>query len=162
MYSLLLKKAVPFALTFVLGSLVGGLFKLAGTRGQTAAPARSYYYNFGEGHSCRARMRARTLVAETKPLLITFKPDARLPYGLKSDGLESLLVRVTFGADGKIQDVEHVDAKPGTCQTAWMESVTHKWGAVSTAARQIQFEPEMVNGLPVTVTREVEIRFMAD
>jgi hypothetical protein len=28
------------------------------------------------------------------------------------------------------------------------------------AARQIQFEPETVNSVPVTVTREVEIRFM--
>jgi hypothetical protein len=160
MYSLLLRKALPFALTFVIGSLVGGLFKAVGIGGGGDSNARSYFYRHGGRHGCGARAGQRYLVAESKPLQITFKPDARLPQGIKRNGLESLSARVTFGADGKVQNVEHVSPEPGTCQMKWMESVTRKWEAVQTAARQIQFEPETVDGVPVTVTREVEIHFM--
>jgi hypothetical protein len=156
MCPLLLKKALPFALTFVLGSLVGGAFKLFGVGGRTAAPAVSYYegYDGGRRH-CRARLRARTLVAETKPLTILFKPDARLPgvFG------ESWHVQVTFGADSKVQAVEPVgDWKPGECRG----STPQKWEAIVGAARQIQFEPETVDGVPVTVTREVDIQLMPE
>ena len=160
MYSLLLKKAIPFALTFVIGSFVGGLFKFFVPGGQTTVRGRTYQYSYGESRSGCKHSRGRYLVAESKPLTILFKPDARLPQGIKKDGLESQLVHVTFGANGKVQNVEPASPEPGSCQMKWMESVTHKWEAVQTAARQIQFEPEMINGLPVTVTREVEIRFM--
>ena len=33
------------------------------------------------------------------------------------------------------------------------------WAAVERAARQIQFEPETINGMPVSVTKEIEIHF---
>jgi hypothetical protein len=165
MCSLLLKKAVPFALTFVLGSLVGGLFKSVGFG--VEAPARSYSYNFGEGRSCRARARGRYLVAETKPFVITFKPDAMLPAGTGALALvpDSVTATVTFGADGKIHNVE--PEKLVGCAAAMTTLKDEEaaargnkivWAAVERAARQIQFEPEMENGLPVTVVREVNIR----
>jgi hypothetical protein len=157
MYSLLLRKALPFALTFILGSLVGGLFKAVGVGGPSAGHPRAFYYGYGEGHSCRMRARQRYLVAESKPLLITFKPDARY-----ARNIDPVRVRVTFGADGKVQNVEPVSPEPGTCQMKWMDSVTHKWKAVETAARQIEFEPETVDDVPVTVTRDIEIRFMGE
>ena len=151
MYSLLLKKAIPFALTFVLGSFVGGLFKSFVSGGRSYGHARAYHYDYGEGHSCGMRARQRYLVAESKPLAILFKPDAGYP-GVSEGHRNSVLVNVTFGADGKVQNVEHL-------QPLLPDSMLK---SVERAAWEIQFEPEMVNGLPVSVTKEVEIHFMGD
>lgn len=161
MYPLLLKKALPFALTFLLGSLIGGLFNFFfGVGGYKPAPARAYFYGYGEGHghSCRMRARTRYLVAETKPLLITFKPDALWSGGQKTSyKFPGASVRVTFGSDGKVQRVEPSD-DPYPSLGAEGDRVA--WERMARAAWQIRFEPETVDGVPVTVTRDVEIRFM--
>jgi hypothetical protein len=170
MYSSLLRKALPFALTFVIGSLVGGLFKAVGVGGQGAQGGRSYFYRHGGRHSCDMRARQRYLVAETKPLQITFKPDASWPDDFKPDAswpgeykagykFPGAWVRVTFGSDGRVQRVEPGDINHPSLGAKGDKVV---WERAARAARQIQFEPEMVNGLPVAVTREVEIRFAGD
>jgi hypothetical protein len=163
MYSLLLKKTLPFALTFVVGSLIGGLFHSFGIGGREPRPARAYFYGYGEGRgrSCRARMRQRYLVAETKPLTILFKPDAILPAkvgGFKFTP-DAMSAYVTFGADGKVHEVGPTSIN--LCvKTEDERSAKLAWDAVERAARQIQFEPEMVDGLPVSVTKEVKIGFL--
>jgi hypothetical protein len=167
MYSLLLKKALPFALTFIVGSLVGGLFKLFGGGVETNAPARAYIYGYGEGHGRSCRMRHRYLVAESKPLVILFKPDARLPQITGEDILRSAprsaLVRVTFGADGKVQAVEpFYENAWGINRLPLGPYWKEYWESVERAARQIQFAPEVENGLPVTVTKELEIFFLPE
>lgn len=166
MYSLLLRKALPFALTFIIGSLVGGLFKSVGFGGTGAGNARAFRYGHGGRHnSCRMRFQRRDLVAESKPLQVTFKPDARWPDELRGTAKGDFPVvrtRVTFGADGKVLNVESVSPEPGTYQRNWTESEARKWEAVEKAAWQIRFEPETVDGVPVTVTREVNIRFMGE
>jgi hypothetical protein len=58
-------------------------------------------------------------------------------------------VNVTFGADGKVQRVDQL-------QPLLPDGILK---AAESAARQIQFVPETFNGVPITVTREVEIRF---
>lgn len=148
MYSLLLRKALPFALTFILGSLVGGLFKSVGFGGLSAGNARSFRYNHGERHSCRMRFQRRDLVAESKPLNITFQPDADGKL-ISQEPYRYIRVSVTFGADGKVQKVERL-------QYLLPDSILK---AAEDAARRIQFEPETVNGVPVTVTRDIDIRF---
>lgn len=177
MYSLLLRKALPFALTFIVGSLVGGLFKSVGFGGLSADCERSNFHDHGGRRSYRMRFQPRNLVAESKPLLITFKPDAR-PRELKSDArwprelqggrIEpvSVRVRVTFGADGKVQQVEPVNDSLASAVRSERQGIVENlgasitWNAVERAAQQIQFEPETIDGVPVTVTREVEIHFM--
>jgi hypothetical protein len=159
MFSSLLKRAIPFTLTFIIGAGVGGFFKLFRS-GETRSVGvftsrRAYEYGYGYGHGCDHR---RSLVAESKPLVILFKPDARWPRELreKTQGGEGLvLASVTFGADGKVQDVNPSGPVPN-------EIVPSIWRAAERAARQIQFEPETVNGVPVTVTKEVIIHFMAE
>ena len=152
MFSCLLKRVLPFTLTFMLGATLGWLFNSQGTGerfGELTArlERREAPFGYGYGHSCR--MRARILVAETKPLVILFKPDARWPR--VSEGYNnSVWVRVTFGADGKVQDVKQL-------QTLMPDAMQQ---AVERAARQIQFEPETVNGMPISVTKDVEIHFM--
>jgi hypothetical protein len=146
MYSCLLKKLVPFALTFVVGSTIGGLFN---SRVKTWTSTERMTLMGGDVHSCR--MYRRNLVAETKPLVILFKPDARVPRGQEDEWHAPMNVKVTFGADGKVQDVERFVGCP-RAEALGAEAEDAAW--------QIQFTPEMVNGVPVTVTREVEIHFV--
>ena len=157
MYSLLLKKTLPFALTFILGSLVGGLFKAAGIGASREPPARFYYHGYGEGRSCPSARR-RNLVAESRPLNVLFQPEARAPResgDAEQRELGPVTMSVTFGADGKVQEVN----PPAVVFNPVAPSV---WRAAERAARRIEFEPETVNGVPVTVTREVAINFAAE
>ncbi|MDQ3919046.1 MAG: energy transducer TonB [Acidobacteriota bacterium] len=164
MFSCLLKRVLPFTLTFMLGAFVGGLFK-ARSSGPVmwtwpdphAAPLLGHEgpFGYGYGHSCR--MRARNLVAETKPLLIGYTPHVFWPDRAGAGWETPARVRVTFGADGKVHDAESLDG--------WVNKSRGGWNAreeVERAARQIQFEPEMINGVPVSVTKEVEIYFWVE
>jgi ribosomal protein L35 len=167
MFSCLLKRVLPFTLTFMLGAFVGGLFKAhrAGPAAWTwerATPLLGHEgpFGYGYGHSCR--MRSRYLVAETKPLVILFKPDAILPPELDSEqwSVGIMSVRVTFGADGKVQRVESVEShrfRGNAKEEKRDKREAAIWDAVERAARGIQFKPEMINSVPVTITKEVEI-----
>ena len=68
-----------------------------------------------------------------------------------------VLAAVTFGADGKVQGVESATLLSACGKYRSDEATGELLGAVKRAATQIQFEPETVDGVPVTVTREVEI-----
>lgn len=161
MYLFLLKKALPFTLTFIFGAVLSGL---AGLFGSPAKKAESFLstrtYDFKRG--CDSRMR-RHLVAETKPLEIRYKPVVGYPAWRKLMGEDSATVRVnvTFGADGKVKDVTPLTLRfHGRDES--LVRVKAMWEAVESAARRIEFTSERVNGLPVTVTREVEMSFALD
>src|ERR1044071_6352583 len=82
MYSFLLKKALPFTLTFVFGAalgIAGGLFGPSGKKAEYAFVTLTYDY------AGRCRMRSRKLVAESKPLNILYKPNATIPNDFKPD-----------------------------------------------------------------------------
>jgi len=162
MFSLLLKKALPFTLTFVVGTALGGLTWLfGGSEKKAEATQVTSVYDFKRGCGSRQRRRHH-LVAESKPLVVLFKPDARLPLGAKwGEGARGALVRVTFGADGKIQDARPMSLRFQGRDESLIE-VKALWESVERAARQIRFTPEAVDGAPVTVTRDVEIRFLTD
>ena len=167
MYSCLLKKLLPFALTFIFGATIGGLFKSRVTTRTLTERNTLMLDHSGYGHSCR--MYRRDLVAETKPLVILFKPDAHWPRGLmqSEEGISPVRVIVTFGADGKVQQVEPgnnclITARQDWGFTSKGVKETSVWAAVERAARQIQFEPETINSVPVSVTKEIEMHFMAD
>lgn len=171
MFSCLLKRVLPFTLTFMLGATLGWLFNFQGVgaplAGMTARLESSRApFAYGYGHGCR--MRARSLVAETKPLVILFKPDARWPYGVEAsrERVDPARVLVTFGADGKVQAVEPLDEHSIAAWRDWPAgkgpAAASVWKSVERAARQIQFEPEMINGMPVSVTKEVEIHFLTN
>jgi hypothetical protein len=164
--SLLLKKALPFALTFVVGTALGGLTWLFGgsdKKTETVVVTRTYEY------SRRCRM-SHKLVAESRPLTILFKPEARWPNGFEPGAtwpagfkakykFPGAKVLVTFGADGKVERVEPSDEP---YRSLGLVGDRVAWECMERAARQIQFTPETVNSVPVTVTKEVEIRFLND
>ena len=160
MYWFLLKKALPFTLTFVFGAALSGLAGLfvgSGKKAESALVTRTYDFH----RECR--MGRQTLVAESKPLVILFKPDARWPLGteLGKEGAHPAVARVTFGADGKVQDVMPLTFRFHGRDESLVE-VKAKWEAVERAARQIQFTPETINSVPVSVEREVEIRLISE
>ncbi len=157
MYLFLLKKALPFTLTFIFGAALSGLL---GLFGHSEKKAESFSFTRTYEFGSRCRMRRQNLVAESKPLAILFKPDARYT-GVGTDALDSARVNVTFGADGEVKTV-----KPLACSFHERDEdlvrVKVMWEAVETAARGIRFTPETINGIPVTVEREVEIRFLTN
>jgi hypothetical protein len=155
MYLFLLKKALPFALTFVVGTALGGLtWPFGGSEKKTEAARVTRTYDF-PGRCGNARR--YKLVAESKPLAILFKPGAHYP-GWADDfrNLGPVSVTATFGADGKVSGVKPVGDRFHHPFSARMAPV---WKAVERAALGIQFEPEVVNSVPVSVTKEVEIFF---
>src|SRR5215216_4249404 len=98
MLSLLLKKALPFTLTFIFGAMLSGLVGLFGAsekKAESVLVTRTYDFRARCGNA-----RPQHLVAESKPLVILFKPDARLPPGVEAgvEGPRRAVVRVTFGA----------------------------------------------------------------
>jgi hypothetical protein len=169
MYSHLLKKALPFTLTLVVGAALGGVFQSRRGESPSWASWHGARREFGYGERRRhghCRMRRRYLVAETKPLVILFKPDAVLENTLTGAlGMSPNRVLVTFGSDGKVQAVEPLDEHLIKAWRDWPSAggdpfAAKMWQAVERAARQIRFEPEMINGMPVSISKEVEIRFL--
>jgi hypothetical protein len=164
MHPCLLKKLLPFALTFIVGATIGGLFKSRVTT-QTSTERTTLMLDhggYGYGRSCR--MYRRDLVAETKPLLIKFKPEAHWPRelrGIAQDEFLPVYVHVIFGADGKVQKVQPPnDSDYLVCCHNWPKA--RVWQAAADAAQNIQFEPEMINSVPVSVEKDVEIHFIND
>ena len=155
--SLLLKKALPFALTFVVGTALGGLTWLFGgseKKAETVIVTRTYEY----GRRCR--MRSHRLVAETKALAIHYKPVVSYPAarGFEADDVASARVEVTFGAEGRVAQVRPLSVSfKGRDES--LVRVKAMWEAVEKAAQRIEFTPETVDGVPVTVTRVVEMDF---
>ena len=159
MYSFLLKKALPFALTFVFGAALSALVALFwsdGTGYEVAQVRQSRLEEYGRGRR-ECRMRRHDLVAESKPLNILYTPVAR--YGsVGADGIDFAHVNVTFGADGEVKEVKPL-ASLYHGRDESLVRVKAMWEAVETAARGIRFTPETINGIPVTVEREVAIRY---
>jgi hypothetical protein len=157
----LLKRVLPFTLTFIVGAAVGGFFQLFGAR-DAGWRGRRFAHGYEGRRGCGKKFRRNYFAPQTKPLLILFKPDARWPLGRdawdKGTYPTSVRVRVTFGADGHVKDAVPAD---------WDYSsrgpyAANVWEAASRAARDIGFTPETIDGVPVSTTREVVIRFMAD
>jgi hypothetical protein len=156
MLTYLLKSALPFTLTFILGAALGGFFfNPFGVRTRMSRAVRTELrsYSYGEGRGCKhRRFRQRELVAESKPLIIHDTPPVRWPRVGEEYYKNSVWVRVTFGADGKVQEVKHLQPLLPKAMLDLAER----------AARLIYFEPETINGVPVTVTKDVEVPFSSD
>src|SRR5437868_3213736 len=143
MHSYLLKKLLPFTLTFIIGAFIGGLFNTYRTGPAVwawesrATPLLGHEGPFGYDRHRSCRMYRRDLVAETKPLVILLKPPADLT-GLEAriGDINPVSVNVTFGADGKVQMVEPVGGLYGNVRGGGDRHAKLMWEAVERAARQ--------------------------
>lgn len=157
MYRFLLKKALPFTLTFIFGAALSGLM---GLFGGSEKKAESFFGSRSCDYSKRSRTRRHHLVAESKPLTILDVPAARWPRGIKAGAPSGFVpVNVTFGADGTVQKVE---ASTRYTRNDVELPPQPLWDAAVKAAKQIRFTPETINSVPVSVEREVEIYFTSE
>ena len=156
MYWFLLKKALPFTLTFIFGAALSALIGLFGGSRTSYEVAQYQLGEYGRGRR-ECRMRGRNLVAETKPLNILDVPDAHYP-GADRD---SVRVNVMFKPDGKVGGI--LPASPlSNVPDGYRVMDREMWEAVERAAYGIRFKPETINGMPVTVYKEVEIKLVTD
>ncbi|MDQ3803697.1 MAG: energy transducer TonB [Acidobacteriota bacterium] len=145
----LLKRVLPFTLTFIVGAAVGGFFQLFGAR-DAGWRGRRYGYTDEGRRGCGKKFKRNYFAPKSRPPVILFKPDARLPRAARTagEGPFTTRVRVTFGEDGVVRRAEAV----GT----WLPEVSE---AAARAALNIHFIPATLDGEATTVTEEVPIRF---
>ena len=153
MTTCLLKRVLPFTLTFILGAAVAGiagLLRPGGDRSYVALERHSY--GWGEGRSCRTTVKRHKLLAESKPLAINHRPNAVYTAEARRRAhTGTVRLRVTFGADGKVKAVETLQGQPyGLTQSA------------ERAAWRTNFTPALENGLPISVTRVIEYDFPSE
>ena len=155
MTTCLLKRVLPFTLTFALGAAVAGfagLLRPGGGRTYSHAVLEQQGYTLREGRSCPTTVKRHKLLAESKPLSIQHRPNAVYTAEARKRAFTGTVrLRVTFGADGAVRGVETLQGQPyGLTQSA------------ERAAWRINFSPAMENGLPISVTRAVEYDFPSE
>lgn len=150
MTTYLLKRILPFALTFALGAAVAGIAGLFTGSGAGVFKRRQQTYH-GGGGGCSKGYRHK-LLAESKPLYVKYQPTAVYTSEARRRGFSGKVrLRVTFGADGAVKSVETLQGQPyGLTQSAERAA----WG--------ITFSPSLENGLPVPVTRTIEYDFPSE
>ncbi len=146
----LLKRVLPFTLTFVLGAAVAGFAGLL-TRDGAGLFKRNHYSHGAKRGGCGSAYRHK-LLAESKPLSINYRPTAVYTReARRRDHTGTVRLRVTFGADGAVKAVETLQGQPyGLTQSA------------ERAAWRTNFTPALENGLPISVTRVIEYDFPSE
>lgn len=149
----LLKRALPFLLTLILGLLLGSLF------GASHRPApegfRFYRSDFpsDEGsfryHCPHRRDSYGYAYNYNSPLMIMHRPEAVYTAAARREGVSGVVkLRVTFGSDGVVTDIKPVETLGGGLTD---EAVK--------AARNIEFKPAYVGGRPAEATKYIEYHF---
>jgi TonB family protein len=143
-----LKRVLPFTLTLLVGLGLGSFFNLFSAKPQTELRAvrleRSYATGSG---SCRSRSRSYSesyksvrILSQSEPL---YTAEARRNH---TEG--EVILRVTFGADGTVSDVQAV--------TQLRDGLTEQ---AEKAARLIKFIPATRNGSPVDEAKTITYSF---
>src|SRR5215210_6210553 len=144
MFACLLKRALPFLITLLVGTGLGSIFSSTSPQNnRVTATALTQTRHYG----CRSRNRA--VVAESTPLIVTFEPNTRLTEAArrnKTVGVVELLVR--FDADGKATVVDRLTTLP--------DGLTEE---AERAAERTTFKPATINGKPYTVTELRQFSF---
>lgn len=146
MFACLLKRAIPFTLTLLVGSGLGSIF--SSTSPGNERSMRLSATTIKSRHSCGMRNRA-VAAAQSTPVVVSFAPIARPTEAAQRNrtrGTVELLVQ--FGADGKAKVVDHIRTLPD--------------GLTEEAERVVEgtvFEPATINGKPYTVTEVRKFTF---
>ncbi len=153
MLTCILKRVLPFTLTFIVGAAGGGFVKL---------------FSVGENEQVEAPMPVMSSIAnpvaaisdyqnccyydlsdhESEPLQVDC-PLSVLNQREITEGINDImLLRATFGADGRVHRVEPITPLPQALKDE-----------ASNAAKKILFFPKTLNGKPISVTKEVIVNF---
>lgn len=144
------KRAVPFLLTLLVGVFLGSLFRTATTgyqpkfiRAIEGSSSSSYEHRYRYG--CRTR----SYRSEDSAPVITFKPLATYTEAARQNEYEGTVrLLVEYRADGTIGDIDVLQGQPYGLTDEAKE-----------AARDIKFRPAKRNGEPVTVNKEEVFHF---
>lgn len=148
----LLKRVLPFTLTLIVGSAVGGFFNLFGAKPQATAPAPSFYRfesSYARGGGCRYR--SRTYADDRSARIISQAQPAYTEAARRNRTEGDVSLRITLSADGTVGDVETITSLP--------DGLTEQ---AEKAARSIKFVPAMRNGSPVDEARTITYSFNLD
>lgn len=143
------KRALPFLLTLLVGVFLGSLFKTVTTnytpKFAYVVKQESSGYEYRNRHGCRTR----SYRSEDSAPVVTFKPLATYTESARQNEFEGTVrLLVEYRADGTIGDIDVLQGQPYGLTDEAKE-----------AARDIRFKPATRNGEPVTVNKEVEFHF---
>ncbi|MFN2454180.1 MAG: energy transducer TonB [Pyrinomonadaceae bacterium] len=141
------QRVLPFILTLLVGTALGSLGTFIHTpRDKTTARVLA-----SAPHSCpmHSGIAVTQSNGDSTPVMIRFKPEPRYTEAARRNNTSGTVrLRATFGADGKVSDIETVSALP--------DGLTEE--AVR-AAKRIQFTPATFYGEPVSLTKTIEFNF---
>jgi TonB family protein len=144
-----LKRVVPFTLTLVVGTGLGGFFNLFSSSPQTSADTNAYKLESVYERRSGCRSRRRSFTASVRAAEIIYRPE---PYytdiARRNQTQGDVTLRVTLGADGTVKDVETITGLP--------DGLTEQ---ARRAARQIRFNPATRDGSPVDEVKTITYSF---
>ena len=148
-----LKRVLPFTLTLILGTALGGFFNLFSSspqpKTQTAELRAVGDYGRGGG-GCRYRYRSYT-ESNTSARILSQAQPLYTPLARRNQTEGDVILRVTLKSDWSIGDVEVIKSLP--------DGLTEQ--AIK-AARMMKFEPATRNGSPIDEIRTITYSFTLD
>lgn len=143
------KTFFPFCVTFLLGVLAAIPFQTLRTELKFREVRDNLASAHGNGIGFGSRERHSCSFDSKKSLQVLAKPRAVYTDAARTNQTEgTVTLRVAFLENGKIGDVSIVNYLPDGLTEQAIE-----------AAKQIKFEPAMLNGKPITVTKQVQYNF---
>jgi TonB family protein len=155
--AILLKKALPFVVTFFFGATAAGLFSGFGTFNiipvsEPGLTSRSEPATWSRSEKCRKKRGHHAAYDVDQAVQIVSKPTPRYTEAARAKNIEGRVVlRVTFFSNGTVGPISVVEGLPYGLTESAIE-----------AAREITFEPQLADGHAVTNTSTVEYRFSID
>ncbi len=141
-----IKRVLPFALTLLVGTALGSIGGFFHTHPDNESPHTLVF----ESHSCRAHYNPGPQTSsDSSQLVLHFKPEPQYTEAARKDQISGVVrLRMVFGADGKVSNIESLATLPDGLTEEAMR-----------AAKRIQFTPATINGEPISVTRVVDFNF---
>jgi hypothetical protein len=150
MSTYLLKRALPFTLTLIIGALLGSLFGSSHMhrhgRGYWAVADENGFY-----HHCHHEFHGGYNYVHNYalPQSVYRMPPALYTAQARRDGIKGIVgLRLTLKSDGTVGDIVPVKELPGGLTEEAIK-----------AARRIEFSPSYWNGSPTDSTLYVEYQF---
>jgi TonB family protein len=146
------KKFLPFVITFFCGAGLAAMF--VGSPAPEILPvsdptAASFGYGSGSGSGSRRCKKSFGYDGESSRVEFYSKPRAHYTDAARANDIQGdVTLRVTFLSSGEIGNISVVNGLPYGLTEQAIE-----------AAKQIEFEPKKINGVPVTATMAVQYSF---
>jgi TonB family protein len=150
------KRALPFLLTLIVGVFLGSLFKPVAQRQLYSVRSFDSYNNYGyhrrecpkQRYNHESYSQSQTYTVNVSPVILS-KPSAAYTDAARENEFEGTVrLRVEFLVNGKVGDINVIEGQPYGLTA---EAVK--------AAKQIRFRPALEDGSYVTKTEIVEYSF---